>query len=62
MSKTLQEQFDDLRMTQAPRPGAAATADDPFVIKLAQLLFSYGISARASDIHIEPTARGARVR
>ncbi|MBI4342399.1 MAG: type II/IV secretion system protein [Candidatus Omnitrophica bacterium] len=62
MPKTLKELYDDLRVTQAPRAGAAATTDDPFIIKLAQLILAYGIQIKASDIHIEPAPIGARIR
>ena len=62
MSKTLKELFDDLRVTQAPRAGAAATMDDPFIIKLAQLILAFGIQVKASDIHIEPAPMGAKIR
>ena len=62
MPKLLKELVDDLRMSHAPRAGAVPTAEDPYIIKLAQLLLAYGIEVKASDIHIEPGPIGARVR
>jgi len=39
-----------------------SSSEDPFIVKLVQLLLSHGIGVRASDIHIEPTSVGARIR
>ena len=59
----LQELYDELRVAQGPsRLQAASMHEDPFILKLTQLVLSYGVQSSASDIHIEPTAAGARVR
>lgn len=65
MPKALRELYDDLRVSQATigeRQGAPNSSEDPFVIKLTYLILSYGLQIKASDIHLEPTATGARVR
>ena len=64
MAPTLKERYDDLRISQAPREAArgAGASDDPFIVKLSHLVLSYGVEIKASDIHIEPTASGARIR
>ncbi len=63
-AKTLKEQYDDLRLAHGGVSGghAASATDDPFIMKLGQLLCSHGLTVRASDIHIEPTRSGARLR
>lgn len=60
----MKELYDDLQVAQGPsdRTRAASGTEDPFVLKLAQLILAHGVYIRASDIHIEPTATGARVR
>ncbi len=63
MIPSLREQYDDLRLSASSSGrGTVGSSDDPLIIKLIQLLFSYGAQARASDLHIEPTAGGARIR
>jgi type II secretory ATPase GspE/PulE/Tfp pilus assembly ATPase PilB-like protein len=62
MPKPLKELYDDLRIERGHETRGAQTPEDPFVLKLANLLLAYGVEARASDIHVEPTAVGARVR
>ena len=64
MPKSLRELYDDLRIAHGPvdRGRGASTPEDPFILRLAQLVLSYGLEIRASDIHIEPTASGARIR
>ena len=52
---TLKELYDDLRIRQgAERVGRAASSEDPFILKLIQLVLSYGAQIKASDLHIEP--------
>lgn len=60
MSKTLRELYEDLQFAHG-RTSAGGAAES-FTMQLTELLFSYGVQVRASDIHIEPTAPGARVR
>ena len=65
MPKPLKDLYDDLRVTYAPQAAARGTSvssDDPLILKLAQIVLSYGVEIKASDIHIEPTAIGARIR
>ena len=63
MAASLKDLYDELRVSQGPQRGRAdSTQDDPFILKLTELVFSCGIQANASDIHIEPTALGAQVR
>jgi type II secretory ATPase GspE/PulE/Tfp pilus assembly ATPase PilB-like protein len=66
MAATLSELYDELRVSVGAERLRAATSgnssDDPFILKLAQLVLSYGLQIKASDIHIEPTGVGARVR
>ena len=64
MEKPLKELYDDLRVAhsmQAGRGGSGAV-DESFVLRLSHLLLSYGVAAKASDIHIEPTVEGAQIR
>ena len=58
---TLQEEVDELRVYSGAIQGVRAT-DDPFIVKLMQLLFSHAVKVQASDIHVEPIRSGARVR
>lgn len=61
MPKTLRELYDDLQFAhQGGRQ--AAGSDEAFVIKLVQLLLTYGVQVKASDIHIEPGANDTKVR
>ena len=62
MPTRLQELYDTLRVSAGSSRRAAAASDDPLTIQLVQLLFSFGVQCRASDIHIEPTRDGARIR
>ena len=66
MPKALRELYDDLRVSQSiavdERQTAPKSSDDPFVVKLTFLILSYGLQVKASDIHIEPTQVGARIR
>ena len=64
MPTSLRDLYDELRTTQGTgeRGRAATTSEDPFVLKLAQVVLAYAVEISASDIHIEPTAVGARVR
>ena len=63
MAKSLRERYDELRVSYAPQRGRAdADPEDPFIVRVTQLLLSYGVDCRASDIHIEPTASGGRIR
>ncbi len=63
-ARSLKELYDDLQVAQGPaeRTRAVGSSESPFILKLADLILSYGVQARASDIHLEPTASGARVR
>ena len=62
--KTLKERYDDLRIAHGNIQAArlATAADDPFVVKLVQLVLDCALDVKASDIHVEPTAAGARIR
>ncbi len=64
--KPLKQLYDDLCVTESTAAGRASQArtsvEDPFVLKLANLILSYSLQIRASDIHIEPAATSARVR
>ena len=61
--KTLKERYDDLRIAHGDGAGRlAGSTEDPFIVKLVQLILSYALEAKASDIHLEPTPSGARVR
>ncbi len=62
--KSLRDLYDNLRIAQGhgQKDRAVSSSEDPFIVKLMQLLLSYGVDLKASDIHIEPTAVGARVR
>ena len=60
MPSSLQQKYDDLQFAHGQR-GAVATGD-ALTIQLGELLLSHGVEIRASDIHIEPTASGARIR
>jgi type II secretory ATPase GspE/PulE/Tfp pilus assembly ATPase PilB-like protein len=61
--KSLKVLYDDLRVAQSMQgPRGPATTDDPFILRLSHLVLSYGAAVRASDIHLEPMAAGARVR
>ncbi len=65
MPRNLQELYDDLRINQGPSSRtmtAVSTPDDPFIVKLRQLVLAHGVELKASDIHIEPTSSGARIR
>ena len=64
MPKSLRELYNELRGAQEEGKHARAvnSSEDPFIVKLTQLLFAHGIELRASDIHLEPTPSGARVR
>src|SRR3989338_10551260 len=62
MAGRLQELYDGLRLTPGSGKGPAAGSDDPKVLQLAHLLFSFATQCRASDLHIEPTRTGARIR
>ena len=62
---TLSELYDELRVssgTDRLRAASGGTSDDPFILRLAQMVLSYGLQVKASDIHIEPAAIGARIR
>ena len=57
--KSLKEQFDELRLSAR---SSGRSSDDPFILKLINLLIGHGVGSAASDIHIEPTRVGARIR
>jgi len=59
MAKTLKELYDDLRLVKGQQRGPAG---EDLPLALSQLVLTHGVEQRASDIHIEPTALGARVR
>ncbi|PIQ83216.1 MAG: type II secretion system protein GspE [Candidatus Omnitrophica bacterium CG11_big_fil_rev_8_21_14_0_20_63_9] len=60
---TLREQYDELRMASgASTQRPTSSENDPFIVRLIQLLLSHGVQTKASDIHVEPTRTGARVR
>jgi type II secretory ATPase GspE/PulE/Tfp pilus assembly ATPase PilB-like protein len=56
MAKTLKEQYDDLRLAKGRGGG------DDLPLALSQAILAHGAEIRASDIHIEPSVAGARVR
>ena len=58
MANALQQQFDDLRM----RGGSGGKSTSDVSLALSQAILSHGAAIKASDIHIEPAATGARVR
>jgi len=61
--QTLQEQFDELRVSAGVTgKGRVRSTDDPFILQLIHLLVIYGVQAGASDIHISPTRTGGHVR
>jgi general secretion pathway protein E len=65
--RTLKELYDDLAIAKGASKGrvlglGAAPSDETFVLKVVNLILSYGLQVRASDIHIEPGAAGCRVR
>ena len=63
MPKPLRELYEELQVAQGTgRRPAGAGQDDPFMFKLMHLVLSHGVQVKASDIHIEPTAAGARIR
>lgn len=62
MGRSLREQFDELRLSYGAATFTAGRADDTFILRLIQLLFQHGVTATASDLHLEPIAGGARIR
>ena len=63
MPKTLRDLYGDLQLSMGQgKGGRTAGTSEAFVVKVAEILFSYGVEIKASDIHIEPTTSGARVR
>ena len=64
MPKSLQELYGELQMASSSETGRlmARSAEDQFIVKLAQLLLACGVQARATDVHLEPTDSGMRVR
>jgi type II secretory ATPase GspE/PulE/Tfp pilus assembly ATPase PilB-like protein len=65
MTVPLQQRYHDLQVAHATGQlggGARSSPDDPFILKLAHLVLSYGLEVNASDIHIEPTTAGVRIR
>jgi type IV pilus assembly protein PilB len=63
MSQSLKDLYDDLQLSAgAGGSGGALATSEAFILRLAQLVLSYGMQIHASDIHLEPTASGARVR
>ena len=62
-TRPLKELFDDLkRLHQLGEFVAAGRVTGDFVIRLIDLLLTYGVQVGASDLHIEPAHEGARVR
>ncbi len=57
-----QADIDFARTDEAPEAGEDAEDEDAPVIRLATLIISEALKARASDIHIEPMERKLRVR
>jgi len=64
MPKPLRELYEALQVAQGSERlrHAGASPDDPFMFKLVHLVLSYGVQVKASDVHIEPTSAGARIR
>ena len=63
MLNTLQELYDDLQVSQASgRQSVTGSANDSLTLRLVELVVSYGLQIRATDIHIEPTTAGSRIR
>ncbi len=64
MTNSLKELYDDLQVAQSGQHSGAASAatEDPFILKLSQLVLAHGVDVKASDIHIEPSTSGARIR
>ena len=56
MAKTLRNLYDELRLKHG------ASGGEQMVAKLAQMLVGYAVDAKASDVHVEPGAAGARIR
>ncbi|HEX9780108.1 MAG TPA: GspE/PulE family protein [bacterium] len=59
--RTLQERFAELKQAYRNTDPAAPPSGE-FIIELMHLLFTYGVQAKASDLHVEPIADGARIR
>ncbi len=53
---------DELNLTGAGNRGAPTIQEDAPTVKIASTILRYAIDGGASDIHIEPTASGVRVR
>lgn len=63
MQSRLRELFDELRVHYSvSRSQASGSTNDPLVLKLIDLTFFCAVQAKASDIHIEPSREGARIR
>ena len=64
MPASLQDQYNELQISQGVARGArtAGASEDPLIAQLMLLLFTYAVNVRASDVHVEPTSRGARFR
>ncbi len=63
MPNKLEELYNDLRLSYGTGRGqTSASSDDPLILRLIQLIFSCAVQARSSDIHIEPSRDGARIR
>lgn len=62
--KLLRDRYADLQLSMGQikggRSGGGAT--EAFVLKVAEMLFSYGVECKASDLHLEPSSNGAHVR
>ena len=62
MPKTLRDLYADLQLAMGQGKAEKVGLSDAFVVKFAELMFSQGLALHASDIHIEPTTTGARIR
>ena len=63
MPKTLRDLYADLQLAMGQeKSGRQKVSTEAFVVKAAELMLTHGVELQASDIHIEPSTDGARVR
>ena len=62
-ARSLREIYDEFRLANGIRDGRPSKPlDDGAMSRLMQLFLAFGVQVKASDIHLEPIAVGARVR